>query len=326
MAEVATARARYHRVVAKSISSGDLLQFKLCGIAGADVDSPLMIAVSYPPQPASYKEPPRPKNPTILVFAILCEQPAIIDYILEVLHPDPLVCIDGFTAIHYAAMLLNFRPLQALLKHSAMLATVNCPVEIPQRPTIDGRGTTALHLAVSHLSIGNVCLLAGCADVNAISTQGNPPLFLAVRTRFTKVVEILVAAGADRTLRHAESGQTAADLAAAVKREPTAPKKDCERILEILRGRRGTGLELEELKRRYAPDLFNSRFAREKRRPEWVDLTEENLQGLTTALRYLTTRAARIHRAARQKPDVHQQEAHQKEEDGEEEDGEEEEA
>jgi hypothetical protein len=292
-------------VITRSISSGDLFQFKLCGIAGPDVDSPLQVAVSYPSLPPSYKEVPRPSHPTILIYAVLCERPAIIDYILDVLRPDPLVRVGGFMALHYAAMLLNFRPLQALLKHPGVVATVDSPVEWPA-PRMDGRGTTALHLAVSYLSVSNVCLLAGCADVNAISAQGSPPLFLAVKTRFLKVVEVLVAAGADRTLRHAESGQTAADLALAIKRELTAPRKDCERILDIVRGRRAAGLELEELKKKYAPDLFRSRFVRQKRRPPWVKLTAERLEGLSTALRYLTLRISMIDRPATpQKQEAH---------------------
>jgi hypothetical protein len=47
--------------------------------------------------------------------------------------------------------------------------------------------------------------------------------------------------------------------------DPTAPKKDCERA------RRKTGLEFEEVKRKYTLELFDSRFAMEKRRLEWVD-------------------------------------------------------
>jgi hypothetical protein len=64
-------------------------------------------------------------------------------------------------------------------------------------------------------------------------------------------------------------------------------------------------LKLEGVKIKYALGLFDSRFAREKRIPEWVDRTEKNLEGLTTVLR--------INRVAAQQ----RQEAHHEEKGGE---------
>lgn len=125
--------------------------------------------------------------------------------------------VDGTTALMTAAGEGHLEVVKTLLMHNAQVAAVN------------QEGETALHFAVRHNQPAVVSyLLEQGAAINACSKSGVSPLMIASWSGFEKLVQQLLAAGADASLRDAE-GRDAASHAREVQDDATQ-----ETILRLL--------------------------------------------------------------------------------------------
>ena len=111
---------------------------------------------------------------------------------------------DGWTALHLAAYFgfaaVTVRLLRSGASHAAR--------------SINAQGNTALHAAIAgrrELAVITALLAAG-SDAGALDAQGYAPLHLAASRGDVAVTELLIACGADVTVRTPD-GKLASDLA-----------------------------------------------------------------------------------------------------------------
>jgi hypothetical protein len=247
------ARFVFQSVLVKSILSNDLHTIKHCFPSNSDISEPL----SFSPRYHLTRDYPTPTHPNLLIYSIIHERNSIVHYFLTTLHPDLSIRIEGRTALHYSAILIDHHPLAYLLDIPWIQQHIDDAVEFSNFLTLPGRGTTALHLAISHLRLANVFLLLnpsrpGFLNAEQRSAHGFPPLFLGIKTRSFKMVQILLAAGADPLIRDG-TGQTALEFAKS-KPIPFA-KSDAGKIVALLESN-DWGFDFDELKGKYAPELF----------------------------------------------------------------------
>jgi ankyrin repeat protein len=110
---------------------------------------------------------------------------------------------DGFTALHYPAFFGGVDVAEALIEAGADIEAVSR----------NGLGARPLHSAAAgrHLDVSRLLIERG-ADVNASEHGGFVPLHEAAEHGDAELVELLVAAGADRDVR-LDDERTAADIA-----------------------------------------------------------------------------------------------------------------
>lgn len=116
-----------------------------------------------------------------------------------------LLSPDGWTALHLAAFVGKDGAVIALLEHGASARIMGRAFE----------QNLALHAACAGHRLGKAAfakLVAATGDPNALQKQGYTPLMIAAGNGFVDAVDVLLAAGADRSLKQAE-GKSAADLA-----------------------------------------------------------------------------------------------------------------
>jgi ankyrin repeat protein len=123
------------------------------------------------------------RDPTPLVFAILCEQPEIVRYFLERKHARVDLDVDGFFPIHHACLVGIPAIVRAILDES--------PDEL-SRP--NSFGYSPLHLAAAnqHLQVVLMLLKLG-PPVGCVAQNQNTPLHVAMRNDDTKIAECLIA-------------------------------------------------------------------------------------------------------------------------------------
>jgi hypothetical protein len=183
------------------------------------------------------------------MLSILCEQDELLDYIVTNLSPDLSVRIEGYTALHLAAMIRDHRPLQRLLQLSWAQENVDLPIEMPGTQPSPGDFTTALHAAVSNRRLYNVFLLLAdfpglaSANVDQRSAAGSTPVYIAAFLGDAELVEVLLAAGADATVVCA-SGLTALEV---------AQRRHHENVCRVLESPPNRSVEM--LKTILAPEL-----------------------------------------------------------------------
>ncbi len=112
---------------------------------------------------------------------------------------------DGWTALHLAGYFGYAAVVARLIRAGA-----NCSTR-----SRNAQGNTALHAALAGRgTLAVLCaLIPAGSDVNAIDAQGVAPLHLAGARGDLEATELLVACGADHTVRMPD-GRTAADYAA----------------------------------------------------------------------------------------------------------------
>ena len=116
-----------------------------------------------------------------------------------------LLSPDGWTALHLAAFVGKDAAVIALLENGASAHIMGRAFE----------QNLAVHAACAGRRLGKTAfatLVAATGDPNATQKQGYTPLMIAAGNGFVDAVEVLLAAGADRTLRQVE-GKSASDLA-----------------------------------------------------------------------------------------------------------------
>jgi ankyrin repeat protein len=116
-----------------------------------------------------------------------------------------LLSPDGWSALHLAAFVGMDAAVTALLEHGASARIMGRAFE----------QNLAVHAACAGRRIGKAAfarLVAATGDPNAPQKQGYTPLMIAAGNGFVDAVDVLLAAGADRSRKQAE-GKNAADLA-----------------------------------------------------------------------------------------------------------------
>jgi len=116
-----------------------------------------------------------------------------------------LLSPDGWTALHLAAFVGKDAAADALLARGASARIMGRAFE----------QNLAVHAACAGRRLGKAVfakLVAATGDPNAPQKQGYTPLMIAAGNGFVDAVDVLLAAGADCTLKQAE-GKSAADLA-----------------------------------------------------------------------------------------------------------------
>jgi ankyrin repeat protein len=89
------------------------------------------------------------RAPTPPIYAILCEQDELLDYLLMIKRPNLEIRTGGWTALHYAACTGSHKCLELLLKYELIQENIDCPIDdIAHDPPPDWR-TTALHIAAT---------------------------------------------------------------------------------------------------------------------------------------------------------------------------------
>jgi len=116
-----------------------------------------------------------------------------------------LLSPDGWTALHLAAFVGKDATVIALLEHSASARIMGRAFE----------QNLAVHAACAGRRLGKDAfakLVNATGNPNAFQKQSYTPLMIAAGNGFVDAVDVLLAAGADRSLKQAEE-KSAADLA-----------------------------------------------------------------------------------------------------------------
>lgn len=272
----------FQEIVSDAIIVGDLPAFKKCQVGISDIDRRLL-----PYRELPYKRKYNPseryslvRGPTMTMLAILCEQDDILAHILENKSPDLSVRVDGYTALHLAALIKDHRPLKLLVQYEWIQENINIPIELEGLTPQKGDFTTALHAAVSNRRVANVFLLISefppckrrsdgntevpstyqTANVDQRSAAGSSPLYIATYLKDPQLVQILLAAGADTSLTTAK-GETPLGLAKRLKSAAEARthngKGKIDPISEVYRLLHTPSDEdLDALRHKFAPELI----------------------------------------------------------------------
>ena len=226
----------------EAIEKGDLAAYKKLNISNILVNRPLMMGKALSPKPKYGGLSPITSinGPTVMIYAILCEQHEILQYILDHQQPDASIFVHGYNALHYAAMTNDWRCLDVLLHYRYFQENIDMAAQVSQTSPDAAGKTTALHCAVSNgRKYQAMLLLQKLPEYRDIPSRGAPkeegkkpktkddeeeeeakepqeiydsasadqlsaanctPLFTAVFLRNPELVQILLAAGADTTV------------------------------------------------------------------------------------------------------------------------------
>lgn len=65
------------------------------------------------------------------MYAILCEQEEIVEYILECKSPNVKMYVEGYNCLHLAAMIKDHRCLKLLLQHEWIQENIDITLDLP---------------------------------------------------------------------------------------------------------------------------------------------------------------------------------------------------
>ena len=227
----------------EAIEKGDLAAYKKLNISKPVlVDRPLMKGKALSPKPKYGGLSPITSinGPTVMIYAILCEQHEILQYILDHQQPDASIFVNGYNALHYAAMTNDWHCLDVLLHYRYFQENIDMAAQVNQTSPDSAGKTTPLHCAVSNGRLVQTMLLLDrlpeyrdipargaakeevkkpkteddeeeeeakepqetydSASADQLSAANCTPLFTAVFLRNPQLVQILLAAGADPTV------------------------------------------------------------------------------------------------------------------------------
>jgi ankyrin repeat protein len=254
----APSHKNFQELAVEAIIAGDRAAFHKLYVGKTDINRRLVPYkdIEYKPKYNPNERYIKIRGPTMTMLAVLCEQDEILQYILENKGPDLSVRVSGYTAVHLAAMVKDYRPLQLLIQYEWVQENIDMPIELKGVQSESTDFTTALHAAVSNRRIPQIFLLisdfppykrlpaakpqhapSGKADegsgappedethtvynpanVDQRSAVGSPALYIATFMKEPAMVEILRAAGADPTRANAK-GETSIQLAERYRRD-----------------------------------------------------------------------------------------------------------
>ena len=201
----------FQEQIIKTLQTGDLNQFKQIFISKQEINRKLLPFQILSAAPIINKDENYicPKGPTMLMYAIICEQSDIVEYILNTMNPDLSLRSSGFNALHLAAMIKEPKPLQLLLQRSFYQDHVDDGVDFDTLNTDLGY-TSALHIAVTNHRYLNVYHLLSPfkrpidipnwverrpnihANIDQIAASGSSALHIAVYLHDINMVKLLL--------------------------------------------------------------------------------------------------------------------------------------
>lgn len=201
-----------------AIKNGDLNEVKTFWLKQSEIDKPfylqrqVKIINKSNIYPFTYVSEPTP-----IVLAILCEQPEILQYMINTFHPSFNNPVNGWYPIHYAACTGDYKCMQVLLQYE----TVQKNIDITLKTHTGAVSTnTALHVAAAnHLHAQALLLTSPLPDIiydsnfvkyetpvkstyvpansSKVTSSGSSPLHSAVKSADIDMVKILLHAKTD---------------------------------------------------------------------------------------------------------------------------------
>lgn len=192
--------AQFQEKIVNAILNGNLEDVRTLVLGPNDINKPLCPTKPLYPKPISDNTKiPSIYGPTPLVFAILCGKISIVKYLVEDKKADITLAVNGLEPIHYAALVGIPEILKILINMS------DFPESFVNRQNIFRY--TPLYLAVGNENLQAVIvLLDNNAHVNIDQSQlpqnFNTPLHASMRNHDTKIIELLLARGANINARN----------------------------------------------------------------------------------------------------------------------------
>lgn len=192
----------YDQIVLSSIKEGDLKALRDCFIGPNEINR------HFKPNERIIANPKYSpiKGPTLVIYSILCEQPHILQYLLEKKNPDLSIRVEGWAPIHYAAIVSDPSCLLLLLKCKFTHENPDYGIEFTCYEK--NEKLTALHVAVSNHRYLNVYYLLNqypeiqfggdvvedhvVSDLSIRSPSGNTPLHIAVYQNDIDMVHLIL--------------------------------------------------------------------------------------------------------------------------------------
>ena len=229
----------YQEQIVESIKNGDLQQFKSLFITKTEINRKLLPLQNLNAFPRINKNEKYtcPKGPTALMYAILCEQDEIFDYIIQSKNPDFTLTSEGYSLLHLAAMVKDSHMIETLLNYSYFQDNVDKGVDFGTIST-DLGFTSALHIAVTNHHYLNVYRLLTpfkwpkdvpltenrpqylSANVDMKSASGSTALHIAVFLHDVPMIKLLLSFNASRLIENADE-KTVLDIINDDKNDPS---------------------------------------------------------------------------------------------------------
>jgi hypothetical protein len=214
-------------VWAEAIISGDIETLRQYHFQKTESARKWTLRAGLLPKPKYSQKVVNFRGPTILIWAIECEQVEVLEYLFGHI-PLQLDAVsrDGLTALHVAAHVGDPRPLEFLLRYRFFQEQIDFPVHTEGLTQTEAHFTTALHIAVTQRNVPHVFLLLNPRDkwelltkpkpwepppeplaphnpanVDQPSANGATPLHIAIHNGHLAMVRVLIAHNADPTKR-----------------------------------------------------------------------------------------------------------------------------
>jgi ankyrin repeat protein len=186
------------------------------------------------------------RRPTPLIYAILCRQLPIVEYLVKLGANVTTPLYDGWNALHYAAATFSAPIIDFLITRFP-----------DQHDALTTNRATPLHVAVAGNDVDSaIILLQNGADVSIANAIGNTALHMAAGLDDTFLLELLISFGAERGAKNAK-GDTPEAIARRAKKKKTVDVLRGKKIVrrrEVLVSRKvqslGVAGELEEIDQR----------------------------------------------------------------------------
>lgn len=240
--------------VVKLIIEGSLSELKQIVYGQFDINRSLLPGQMINPVPSitNTKVLHSISNPTMLILAVLCEQPDIVQFLLSH-NPDLSIKVNGYNALHYSSLTKDTSCLKIFLTCAYYQKNISEPIS---EPYLFKETTNSLHIAVSNRNAASAFLLLNDLpqiveyfidnnkntndnnhendndvleedsdesdsedskaksgiDVNSLTSNGSTPLHIAAYMRDLDMCRLLLTFSADTTIKDSK-GRTASEIA-----------------------------------------------------------------------------------------------------------------
>lgn len=143
--------------VVKLIIEGSLLELKQIVYGQFDINRSLLPGQMINPVPSitNTKVLHSITNPTMLILAVLCERPDIVQFLLSH-NPDLSIKVNGYNALHYSSLTKDTSCLKIFLTCAYYQNNISEPIS---EPYLFKETTNSLHIAVSNRNAASAFLL-----------------------------------------------------------------------------------------------------------------------------------------------------------------------